>query len=359
MRLSLWLLPLWLKHIFSLHAHAFPPNHPYFLFLNLMVSQPWIKSWSFNWDCRPYREIKWTRGEEPRKRSLHLIASCAQSQWHVTVTFEGSLHPDRIARADVKTRRQDLQNLCLCLDFNRLQLVDNTVTELLIKREHDETPPAYENDITSPNGVLPLKSTPHSSSEYLLVLNQLRLCVREDPFRVHFPVLDYKSYTATKDFSDVTKIRQLSAGVHEVCVDSGNNRYVYKEVDNPIYQPRDSQVLNQELRNLELFHGTKGIVQLVAAIVSRNPYHTFSETCEAYEAYDSDQSDQSNETNQSDQITKTSPSTVLRGVLLEYHPNGTLADALQSAQETPHLARTWRRWALQIAEHLLAFVSEK
>jgi serine/threonine protein kinase len=176
--------------------------------------------------------------------------------------------------------------------------------------------------------------------------------VREDPFRVHFPVFDCSSITATRRFSELTKIRQLSAGVHEVSVGNGKNRYVYKEVDNPLYEPRDSQVLNQELQNLQLFHGTKGVVQLVAAVVSRNPYHTFSETCEAYEAYDSDQSEQSNETDQSDQNPKTTPSTVLRGVLLEYHPNGTLADALQGAQEVTQLAGTWRRWALQIAAAL-------
>jgi len=296
-----------------------------------MVSQSCTKSWSLNWECRQYREIKWKPGLEPRKRSLSLIATLAQFQWHVTVTFEGSLHPDKMARADKNRRSQDLQNLCLCLDFDRLQLIDNTVTEILIKRENDDTPPAFENDITSPDGILPLKSTPRFGSEYFPVCNELRLCVREDPFRVHFPVIDCSSYTATRELSEITKIRQLSAGVHEVCVDNGNNRFVFKEIDNPLYQPRDSQVLSQELRNLQLFQDTKGIVQLVATVVSRNPYHTFSETSEAYEAYDSDQSEQSNETHQSHQNTKTAPSTVLRGVLLEYHPNGTLADALQRA----------------------------
>jgi hypothetical protein len=97
------------------------------------------------------------------------------------------------------------------------------------------------------------------------------------------------AHTSTKEFSELTRIRQLSAGVCEVRVGEGGGRYVCKEVDNPLYQPRDSQILNQELRNLKMFLGTKGIVQLVAAIVSRNLYHTFSET---YEAYDSDQSDQ-------------------------------------------------------------------
>jgi serine/threonine protein kinase len=148
------------------------------------------------------------------------------------------------------------------------------------------------------------------------------------------------------------KSGQLSAGVHEVCMNNGNDPYVYKEIDFSGYEPEDSEAINEELRNLELFYGTKGIVQIAAAIVSQNPYHTSSNTYEASEAYHSDQSDGSNETNQSDRIIRTTPSTVLRGVLLEYHPNGTLADALQSAQEGPQSSGTWQRWALQIAEAL-------
>jgi hypothetical protein len=185
-----------------------------------MVSQSWKRSWSFDYyECRPYREIKWNRGEEPRKRSLHLIARSAQSQWHVTVTFQGSLHPDRIARIDLQRRRQYLQCLCLCLDFDRFQLLDNTVTELVIRCEHDETPPVYANDVTLPTRLLPLKSKPLPASEYFLVLDQLRFCVREDPRRVHFPVLHCNQYTTTRDFSDVRKVRaaqrRRTRSVHE------------------------------------------------------------------------------------------------------------------------------------------------
>ena len=162
---------------------------------------------------------------------LHLIASFAQSQWHITVTFEGSLQSDRIARADAKKRRRDLQNLYLCLDFDRLQLINDTVTEIVIKREHDNTPSAYENDVTSSGSVFLLKSTFILDSEYHPVLDQLRLCVREDSYRVYFPVLDCSSYTATKEFSELTRIRQLSAGVYEVRVGDGGGRYAYKEVE--------------------------------------------------------------------------------------------------------------------------------
>ncbi|KAH8716781.1 kinase-like domain-containing protein, partial [Phaeosphaeriaceae sp. PMI808] len=309
----------------------------------------------FNPERKQYHEIKWTRGQEPRKRSLRFIASSAQSQWHVTVTFEGSLHPDRIARADAETRYQDLRDLCLCLDFNRLRLFDDTVTEILIKREYDNTPPASESDMISPKGILPLNSTPPLGSEYHAVLHQLRHCVREDPNRVHFPVFDCNSYTKTIEFSELTRIRKLSAGVYEVRVCEDDGRYVCKEVDNSNYLLKDSQVPNQELRNLKTFLGTEGIVQLVAAVISRNPYQTSSKAREAHDACDSDQSNQSKETNQSYQNTRTP---VLRGILLEYYPTGTLADALQSTQETPQLAGTWRRWALQMAE-ALARVHEK
>jgi len=87
-----------------------------------MVPDSQKKAWYFNTERKQYREIKWKRGQEPRKRSLRVIASSAQSQWHVTVTFEGSLHPDWIARADAETWYQDLRELCLCLAFNRLRL---------------------------------------------------------------------------------------------------------------------------------------------------------------------------------------------------------------------------------------------
>lgn len=294
-------------------------------------------SWSVNWTCHAYDEIKWKPGQEPRKRRLRVVARSARSQWYITIAFEGSLHSDRVARANVKKRRQDLQDLCLCLDFDHLQLLDDTVTELLIKREHDTTPPAYQNDIALPDRILPLKTAPRPNSEYSPVIAHLRLCVREDPLHVRFPLFDYSANIPTKDLSEISKTRQLSVGVHEVRVTGDDKPYVYKEVDIPLYIPRDSQVLDQELRNLQLFHSSKAIVQLVAAVVSQNPYQT-AQPGEAYEFH---------ETAEAIEIIKLKGRTVLQGILLEYHPKGTLADALQGAQEKT--AWPWRKWALQIA----------
>jgi hypothetical protein len=104
-----------------------------------------------------------------------------------------------------------------------------------------------------------------------------------------------------KDVLDIEKRQELGPGVYKVCVYGKEKLYVCEEVDRPLYEPRDSEVLEQELRNLERLRGTKGVVQLVAAVISDNPYRTFN-------------------TIKND--------TVLRGILLEYYPNGTLYDIL-------------------------------
>jgi hypothetical protein len=92
------------------------------------------RSWNLMWKRPPYDETKWMPGQEPRKRRLLVVACLASFQWHITLTFEGWLHSDGAARANEQNRREDLQDLCQSLDFNRLQLLDNTVTELVIKR---------------------------------------------------------------------------------------------------------------------------------------------------------------------------------------------------------------------------------
>jgi serine/threonine protein kinase len=112
-------------------------------------------------------------------------------------------------------------------------------------------------------------------------------------------------------------MKEFGMGVHLVHVDSDD--YVYKEVDRPLYRPNDSEALELELRNLERMQGSAGVVKLIAVIVSDNPYRTTKATEDG------------------------TPSS-LHGILLEYHPNGTLADVLQS----PKLDYPWHYWALEI-----------
>ncbi|KAH9204178.1 hypothetical protein DL95DRAFT_418453 [Leptodontidium sp. 2 PMI_412] len=163
--------------------------------------------------------------------------------------------------AKVTKRRKDLENLFLCIDLDPAQLLADTVTELLLTRQQD----AHSQRLR-------LKTPLDTESEYAAVVDHLWLCIHEDPFRVRFPVYNGSSTVSTRNLSEIKKIQELGDGVHLVRVD--NVEYVYKEVDRPLYMLRDSEVLELELQNLERMRGSKGVVRLVAAVVSDNPYRT-------------------------------------------------------------------------------------
>lgn len=97
--------------------------------------------------------------------------------------------------------------------------------------------------------LLPLKKQP-TESEYASTCERLRFHVREDPSRVLYPL---NNGSDTKDLSETSILEELSpAGVYKVRVGNTNNDYFYKEIDRPMYEPRDSEVLEQELRNVKL-----------------------------------------------------------------------------------------------------------
>lgn len=267
---------------------------------------------------KTYEDEIWEKGVEPESRSLRLIYHSSHLEWHVKVTFKGTLQAGQTKNfASKPERREHLMNLCLCINFDPIKLLDDTVTELIIMYQKDATisTPQFQN--------LRFKATPDAESEYTPIINQLCVIIREDPFRVRFPMYESFGHILTKDLSEITKTQELSNGVHKAFVVGDEITYVYKEVDRPLYEPRDSEVLEQELRNLTKLRGIDGVVQLVAAVVSRNPYQTTK-------------------------ASKIDGQTVLRGILLEYHSNGTLQDVLRS----PRKDLPWRQWAVQITNAL-------
>jgi serine/threonine protein kinase len=133
----------------------------------------------------------------------------------------------------------------------------------------------------------------------------------------------YDSCVPSQDLSVIRKIKEFGIGVYLVHVDSDD--YVYKEVDRPLYIPNDSETLELELRNLKRMQGYAGVIQLIAVVVSDNPYRTTKAT--------------------EDEL----PSS-LHGILLEYHLNGMLQDVLQS----PKPDYPWHCWALEITYTLKA-----
>lgn len=254
---------------------------------------------------------KGTKGTEPTERWLSLVSYKHRSKWHVRVAFHGALQSSTDVLSKKTRRRQDLQNLCRCIDFWRIDCIDNTVTELLISLDK--------------KGMrLPLRSSPGTDNAYAAKADSLWASVQEDPKRVRYPLYGPSSSpTPTRELKDITKAREVEAGVHEARIDGDPTLYIYKEIERPFYVPRDSEVLIQELRNLELAGGTENIVRLVAAVVSENPYKT---------------TDGEGST------------TVFRGILVERHPNGTLKDALHDPKH--QIDGRWLVWGRQIAKAL-------
>ncbi|KAH8588019.1 kinase-like domain-containing protein [Bisporella sp. PMI_857] len=276
-----------------------------------MFATPSPDLWTICFTPRTYKEETESKGTEPKKRWLNLVLSSLNRKWHIKLIFQGKLQSaQNNSFAKVTKRRKDLENLCLCINFESIQLLDDTVTELLLSREQD-----------THRQKLRLKTLPDVESEYA-VINDLWFCIQEDPYRVRFPIYNGGSNCVPiRDLSAIKKIKEFGMGVHLVHVDS--DEFVYKEIDRPLYIPRDSEVLEQELRNLELMHANEGVVRLTAVVVSDNPYRTTA-------APENDHP------------------TSLQGILLEYHSNG----ILQNALESPKPNYPWHRWALQITRAL-------
>ncbi|KAF6818546.1 cell division control protein 2 [Colletotrichum plurivorum] len=99
----------------------------------------------------------------------------------------------------------------------------------------------------------------------------------------------------------------------------GEQVHILKRFEWSLYIAYDSAALEKELRVLEQVGGRGDIVRLIAAVVSRNPYSTAAD-------------------HQQD------AAPVLRGILKEHHPGGTLAEVLLSAK----VDAPWQRWGAQL-----------
>jgi serine/threonine protein kinase len=292
-----------------------PPNSAFTLSsLHHLGLQPSSDSWTIYFTPRTYKEEIEEKGKEPTKRGLDLVLHFFNFKWHVKLTFQGTLSRYTVTFAKVTKRRKDLENLCLCIDFKLIHLLDDTVTELIVTQRYDTT--------TTLGQKLPLNTSPETEGEYAPIVDHLWLYTQEDPFWVRFLVYDSgRSSTPMKHLSEIGMKQELGLGVYKVQVGSDQKSYVYKEVDRPLYEPRDTEVLEKELQNLQLLRGTSSVVQLVATVVSNNLYQT-AET------------------------PKNETPTILRGILLEYHPNGTLQDALDSPN--PKTNFLWHQWVVEI-----------
>jgi len=273
-----------------------------------------------------------------RQHSPELRVSLKDSEWRVRVTFQ-AVWPRATARIQ---RKSAVEHFCRQIRFERIALLDDTVTEVILSA----------GDYVKAQHPLPLLDIPAPAQSDMPLLRDQWYYVREDPSRVQYP----GHTTATDDMpaiylSTLTKVDALAPAVHVVRLSADDGRlYVYKTIDRPLYVPGDTAMLEHEFRNLRLLRGVPNIVRLEAAITSPNPYRTRKPRV--------DETD--------DQAA------VLRGLLLEYHPNGSLKDVMSTPSPlrrlsgplepatpgaTPaggsthrqHHPHPWRGWAQQVA----------
>jgi hypothetical protein len=129
-----------------------------------------VDPWVIELLPRTYDETG-AKGAEPHKRWLHLVVHSSRSKWHLKVTFCGTLQAGQNPISSRRPkRRKDLGDLCRCINFQQMRLLDDTVTEGILAR-----------DGGAQGARLPCKTRPDTDSEYAAVVSYLGVCIQEDP----------------------------------------------------------------------------------------------------------------------------------------------------------------------------------
>ncbi|GAB1207677.1 hypothetical protein APSETT445_006405 [Aspergillus pseudonomiae] len=147
--------------------------------------------------------------------------------------------------------------------------------------------------------------------------------IQEDASRVLYPIYDIDSGLPTVALSEIEEKAQISNNVFLVTWNGRDETFIYKTVEHPFYDQNHTALFQQELRNIVLLQSIRNIVQLVAVVKSPSPF-------------------------------KTAPlsegGNVILGMVLEYHPNGTLEDAIHRRDGK---GTAWQAWSYQLARALL------
>lgn len=121
----------------------------------------------------------------------------------------------------------------------------------------------------------------HGSSPLVHLPNfsrKLKYAIREDPSRVIYPLCDEFPSLRKFKITELFKRTEITDGVFHVIDVNDETPYILKVVNRPLYQPRDTEVIRTELKNLEYFRGEPNIVQPAGVAVITNPYATSNAT---------------------------------------------------------------------------------
>ncbi|CAK7229818.1 hypothetical protein SCUCBS95973_007356 [Sporothrix curviconia] len=261
--------------------------------------------------------------------SLNFVAirRCDQKRWHVCVVVERRLLS--LAVPNGTNCNAALNEFCRAIDFGTLDLLDDTRTQIFVHSKGHEH--AHDPDGCRPFVHRPLPDGHAFNLDNLPVVAEMR----EDPARVRFPVLEAATPASRRVEWDrlqvVERLPALAAYTARLLPDM-EQLYVLKSIERGLHIPQDTPALESELHVLEEVGGQDHIVWLVTAVVSDNPYSsTATGTAKSGPDY-------------------------FRGLLLEYHPRGTLESVLKTdAEKQTEKPLPWAsRWASQLCSAVAA-----
>lgn len=185
------------------------------------------------------------------------------------MTFQGTIyHLSEAGNAGKKKkseRRKEFQEFVKSINYHQLPLLDDTLTEVILT--------------LSPEHRCLLETHSESYNKRNVFINHAThfdCDIREDPSRVIYPLL---SEFTTFEAIDVSSVEIKSEIANERVFHirlrhRGEQDYIYKTVDRPLYRTSDIEAIRKELENLEYFRNAQHIVQSAGVGVSPNPYTT-------------------------------------------------------------------------------------
>ncbi|KAJ8115608.1 hypothetical protein OPT61_g2785 [Boeremia exigua] len=272
-------------------------------------------------EYREHEDFKCKGLLEPHIRSQNLICRKGNWEWHVKITFRGTMiREDSVkdfiaAQKKRQVRREQLTRFIMSIDFSSLHLVDDTVTELTIE--------ASDTSLCPPWSLVPgnISNLP-ADNAYRAFSGQLYCEIREDSDKIIYPPLpELPEKSKGLPLSCIKVERDLDAAVSLVHIGQKDRLYVFKSIERPLYQPQDSKGVLTEWTHLSRMGPCLSIARLVATITSGNPYHTGK------------QEDRNR---------------VFRGFLLEYYVTG----SVEAVLEKKLIQLVPEKWLPQIARGL-------
>lgn len=206
-------------------------------------------------ELKSYCEDRDFRAEgkpEPNSRSQSLIHYFQYKKWWIRVTFRGGIsgHSPGAEPEKFKSKRErriEFQEFVRLIDFQSLDLLDDTLTEVVLNEDPETTEPVK------------LDREPENTNRFATLTKSLRFFIREDPLRVIYPPCFQFPSVRAIDVSELQEEHEITDGVFRVLHKCDKTTYILKVVNRPLYQPRDSDVIQKNLKisnNSKAFQGS-------------------------------------------------------------------------------------------------------